>query len=216
MSLKRDIPQKNSRDGVERQLSLENRAGPRVKRRHKDPRRPSTADGLSSDRQDMFFADRSISHQSSSSKPYSQYPPTPTTDNATDESTFPQDPYTFVPRGGRADTITSEHSSEPGREISPTAASDEALSRVNSLDTAYGTETDSSPTIHRVLTAAPLNPPRGKREQVRSAKLTRMGYPVTEQAAAASRTSPPTPPTAPRKGFGALKSFMQTTFKGKA
>jgi len=40
-----DIPQKRSRDGVERQLSLENRAGPRVKRRHKDPRRPSTADG---------------------------------------------------------------------------------------------------------------------------------------------------------------------------
>jgi len=158
----------------------------------------------------MFFTNRSISHQSLSSKSYSHHPPTPTTDSATDESTSPQDPYTSVPRGGRAD-ITSEYSSEPEREISSTTASDEALSRVNSLDTAYGTETDSSPTIRRVLSATLLNPPRGKREQVRSAKLTRMGYPVTEQVA--SRTSPP---TGSRKGFGALKSFMQTTFKGKA
>jgi len=42
--LKGDVPRRKSRDGVERQLSLENRAGRRVKRRLKDPRRPSTAD----------------------------------------------------------------------------------------------------------------------------------------------------------------------------
>lgn len=41
---KGDIARQKSRDGVERQLSLENRAGRRVKRRPKDPRRPSTAD----------------------------------------------------------------------------------------------------------------------------------------------------------------------------
>lgn len=42
--LRGDIPRQKSRDGVERQLSLENRAGRRVKQRPKDPRRPSTAD----------------------------------------------------------------------------------------------------------------------------------------------------------------------------
>jgi hypothetical protein len=42
--LRGDIVRQKSRDGVERQLSLENRAGRRVKRRPKDPRRPSTAD----------------------------------------------------------------------------------------------------------------------------------------------------------------------------
>ena len=42
--LRGDIPRQKSRDGVERQLSLENKAGRRVKRRPKDPRRPSTAD----------------------------------------------------------------------------------------------------------------------------------------------------------------------------
>lgn len=100
--------------------------------------------------------------------------------------------------------------------VTSIATSDESLSRINSLDTADDTETDSSPTIHRVLTAPLPIPSRGKREQVKSAKkLTRMGYPVADQAAAASRTAPSTPPTTSRMGFGVLKSFMQTTFKGK-
>ncbi|KIM45053.1 hypothetical protein M413DRAFT_441701 [Hebeloma cylindrosporum] len=210
-----DISRQKSRDGVERQLSLENRAGRRVKRRPKDPRRPSTADSLSSHRQDMFFADRSISHQSSRSTSTSHYPPTPTTYVLPDESTVSQDPHIALPHGGQDDSLTSEYSPAPAMGVTPIATSDESLSRINSLDTADDTETDSSPTIHRVLTAPLSNPSRGKREQVRSAtKLTRMGYPVADQAAAA-RTAPPTPPATSRMGFGVLKSFMQTTFKGK-
>ncbi|KAF8971070.1 hypothetical protein BDZ97DRAFT_1335792 [Flammula alnicola] len=211
-----DLPRQKSRDGVERQLSLENRAGaPRTKKRAKDPRRPSTADGLSSTRQDFFFTDRTASHQSSRSASTANYASAPLTDGANDQSSQLQNNYKSTPSNASGEaSLNSDFGRPTTRARTPILSPDESLSRINSSDD-VDTETDSALTLHRVSTA-PLSPTvRAKREQVRSAnKLTKMGIPIADQAAAAIRTAPPTPPTGGNKRFG-LKSIMQT-FKGKA
>ncbi|PPQ93667.1 hypothetical protein CVT25_012726 [Psilocybe cyanescens] len=206
-NLQPPISNPKGREGVERQLSLEAKASsPRPKRRPKDPRRPSTAEGLSSNKQDAFFSGRSFSHQSSHSTSTSipSYSITPLTkdDNVNQSRSLGN---VNVPplRSGTG---------EPSLAASASVLV-EPLSRASSIDEA-DTETDSVPTLHRVTPTIPSS--RGKREQVRSAKkLTKMGIPVTEQAAAASRTAPPatsgTPPTTKRFG---IKSIMQT-LKGK-
>jgi hypothetical protein len=207
-------------EGVERQQSLEDKSGiERVKRRPKDPRRPSTADGSStlkksesilnlaltlpflvhSPNLESKFLGRSASHHSSHSTPIRL-------DDDTQKHPPLQriTPHTVIPVFS-----TKSDSNQPVTSRTLHASPDESLSRISSFDGGADTEIES-PTLYRVSTAPLTNTGRGR--EVRSAnKLTRMGYPANEQAV--SRTSPSSPPTSKR--FGAIKSFMQT-FKGKA
>ena len=213
-------------EGVERQQSLEDKSGiERVKRRPKDPRRPSTADGSStlkksesilnlalilpfsvhSPNLESNFSGRSASHHSSHSTPIrldddtQKHPPL---QRITDTETI--SPHTVIPVFS-----TKSDSNQPVTSWTLHTSPDEPLSRISSFDGGADTEIES-PTLYRVSTAPLSNTGRGR--EVRSAnKLTRMGYPANEQAV--SRTSPSSPPTSKR--FGAIKSFMQT-FKGKA
>ncbi|KDR75277.1 hypothetical protein GALMADRAFT_542905 [Galerina marginata CBS 339.88] len=200
------LPRQRSRDGVERQLSLENKTGsPRYKKRIKDPRRPSTADGPPSTKQhDMFFAQRTTSNQTSRSASTSNHSSEPLVDDTVDNSRFPGVDYLPVTQAGSEDIAQQE-----GSPRNPLVQEEESLSRINSADGA-DTETDSTPTVYRA------GAPPSSNSRVRSAKkLTRMGIAVADQAAAASRTAPapPTPPAAPTKRFG-IRSIMQT-LKGK-
>ncbi|KAF8160875.1 hypothetical protein B0H34DRAFT_795730 [Crassisporium funariophilum] len=199
------------REGVERQLSLENKSGPsKVKRRAKDPRRPSTADGLySSKRHDTsFFSESSGTHQLSSSASAANQ----LQGDGGEYSSTAQDNNDRTSSETHVTPINPDLTQPLSRSRTTDVIPDESLSRISSFDGGADTETDSALTLHRVSTAPLTNAARGKREQVRSAKkLMRMGYPATEQAA--SRATPATPP--PSKRFGAIKSLMQT-FKGKA
>jgi len=222
-------PRQKSRDGVERQLSLENKAGsPRRRKRPRDPRRPSTADGrkcfvlyvdeyiilsdfiykVSSSKPDTFFPGRTASHQSSHSTSGSSQSPELLKANNTDQLTsgvhrIP----TPQPSSNRELSLDVVSANTP---IIP--SSEDSLCRVDSSD-AVDTETDSIPTSS---THKPVPQSLSKREQVRSSakKLTKMGIPVADQAAAAGRTVPIISSTPPPKRFG-LRSIMQT-FKNKA
>ncbi|KAF9482196.1 hypothetical protein BDN70DRAFT_449128 [Pholiota conissans] len=214
------MPRQKSREGVERQLSLEGKPdAPRSKKRTKDPRRPSTADGLYSTRKDAFFTERTAFHQSSHSASTSNYQIPPSNEDVNGSAFDPQTSY-FPTSYKSADTSLVNLQQPISRARSPMHLPDESLSRINSSDDA-DTETDTALTMHRGVTVPIASAARNQRnEQIRSAKkLVRMGIPVTNQAAAAavsaSRTAPPTPPGGNAKLFNLKKTIMQT-FKGKA
>ncbi|KAH9485225.1 hypothetical protein JR316_0002132 [Psilocybe cubensis] len=188
------------REGVERQLSLEAKpSSPRPKRRPKEPRRPSTAEGLSSNNQDAFFSERAFSHHpshsTSTSIPNYSIPPLTQGPNRNQSQSL-----------GNINVPLKNGIGESSLVASPAALA--APSRASSIDEA-DTETDSIPTLHRV-TPSTIPSTRSKS----SKKLAKMGIPVTEQAAAASRATPPSAGTLPNsKRFG-IKSIMQT-LKGR-
>ncbi|KAJ3508043.1 hypothetical protein NLJ89_g5974 [Agrocybe chaxingu] len=193
------IPRQRSRDGVERQLSLEHKSATRVKRIRNDPRRPSTADGLTSRKPDTFFSERSPTHhpsRSASNQP-SAFLLSITSPNP--RSTPSPQNFRASPEPLRGATLKPEYSEPSSQSPSP----GESLTRISSVD--FNSEAD---TCEPVPTGP--SPARAKH----SKKLTKMGYSANEQAeaAAATRTATTssTPPT--NKRFGALKSF----FKGKA
>lgn len=196
------VSNKKSRDGVERQLSLEHKSGAsKIRLRARDPRRPSTAEGLSSRGGNFFFNDQTGPlHPASRS----------TSVSGRSRSTLIADGMPAPKRMQSPAPISTEiHPDSPDLvSVSQSALERESLSRVSSLD-GLDTETDSTHTLRRVPTApaAGSGQTRGKREQVRSAKkLTRMGFSPVEQV---GRTPAPS-----GTRFGAIKSIMQT-FKGK-
>lgn len=156
----------------------------------------------------MFIPDRTYSHHASRSTSTANYTSALPTDDQNqyqsqnDHQVSSQDVASSNPDYGHR-LHTQTHT--------PILPADESLSRINSSDGA-DTETDSGTMHHTSTTPTSV---RGKREQVRTAKkLTRMGYPVAEQVAAAGRTAPPTPPSSGSKRFG-LKTLYQT-FKSRA
>ncbi|KAF9528483.1 hypothetical protein CPB83DRAFT_906765 [Crepidotus variabilis] len=193
------IPKQKNREGVERQHSLlEYRIPPRVKKR-KDPRRPSTAEGVMSTRQsDTFTGDR----------------PSPGHHSWRSATLINQQPQTLIPEFGNSSHYHFQESEptsrtdspsrpQPPRGISnghpPPIAPELALSRVSSADP------DTEPeTINRgTSTPDPMKSVK---------KLARMGYPV--EATTSTRTLPPAQPQKQR--FGAsIKSLMQT-IRGKS
>jgi len=198
------IPIMKGPDGVERQLSLEEKPSvERVERvrRHKDPRRPSTADGV-----------QSPISESNSMGPLSSHHPSYSA-SATRHDHDIQN-YPFLQRTTNAENIPPYTVSSTKSDFNLPATSrtlappDESLSRISSFDGGTDTEPES-PTLFRVSTPPLSNIVRGKREVKTANKLMRMGYPANEQIT--SRVSPPSPPTS---RFGVLKSLVQT-FKGK-
>ena len=208
-------------DGVERQLSLDDKPSIEKVRRHKDPRRPSTADGgtLKFLEVSYIFAltltliVHSPNPESNSTGPLASHhhpsystpakhdhdtqnrPPLQLTSNS---ETIP--PYTVIP--------ISSMKSDFNQSVTSRTLAPPDQSRVTSFDGGTDTEPES-PTLFRVSTPPLSNTVRGKREVRTANKLMRMGYPANEQTT--SRTSPPSPPTS---RFGVIKSFVQT-FKGK-
>ncbi|PPQ98409.1 hypothetical protein CVT24_004088 [Panaeolus cyanescens] len=210
-----------AREGVERQLSLEDRtANPKPRRRPKDPRRPSTAEGglsssltspnhfntapsVSSSRPTGGFFDNNIQppYQTPRSASVSTTPPLLSDDLRRKPSR------TLVSKASANldDIRTSDDN--PFDVCNP----DQSLSRISSLD---GAETDSTPTVYRVATSPiAINRTKQEHKSVSAKKLTRMGYPVAGQAS--TRATPSTPPSSGSKGLGAIRSIMQS-FKGKA
>ena len=212
-------------DGVERQVSLEDKPGVERVRRPKDPRRPSTADGSTLKKSESFFlffaltsnfivhspnsesnsTARLASHHPSYSTPATKHSPAPqnyaSLQLTSNTETIP--PYTVIPVSSTKSDfnhpVTSRTFHTP----------DESLSRISSCDGGADTEPES-PALSPVSTPPLSNIVRGKREVRTANKLMRMGYPASEQTV--SRTTPSSPPTS---RFGAIKSFVQT-FKGKA
>lgn len=208
-------------DGVERQLSLEDKPSVERVRRHTDPRRPSTADGGTLKKLlklsynfalTSTFVVQSPTLESNPSGPLALHHPSYSTPAArhdhdiqnypffqrTNAETLP--PYTVIP-------VTSTKSDFNIPATSRTLAPpDESLSRISSFDGGTDTEPES-PTLFRSSTP-PLSV-RGKREVRTANKLMRMGYPANEQT-----TSRPPPPSPPTSRFGVIKSIVQT-FKGK-
>jgi hypothetical protein len=223
------IPILKGPDGVERQLSLEDRPGVERTRRHKDTHRHSSADGgtlkiflkvsciyifaLTS----TFIVHSPISESNTMEPSASHHHPLYFT-SATNHSPAQHDhdtqnypltsnaetipPYTFIPVSSTKSDFNQPATS---RTLAPP---DESLNRISSFGGGTDTEPES-PTIYRVSTPPLSNIVRGKREVRTANKLMRMGYPANEQTI--SRTSPPSPPTS---RFGVIKSFVQT-FKGK-
>lgn len=196
------VSNKKSRDGVERQLSLEHKSGAsKIRLRARDPRRPSTAEGLSSRVGNFFSSDQTGPlHPTLRSISVSGQSRSTSIADGTSAAKRVQSP---------APISTEIHLDSPDLvSVSQSALEQESLSRVSSLD-GLDTETDSTHTLRRIPTApaAGSGQTRGKREQVRSAKkLTRMGFSPVEQV---GRTPAPS-----GTRFGAIKSIMQT-FKGK-
>jgi len=183
------IPILRGPDGVERQLSLEDNPGVERVRRPRDPRRPSTADGIHFPNPESNFTGRSASHHPSYSTPVTNHSParfdhdTQNLQLTSNPETIP--PYTIVPVSS-----TKSDFNQP----------------ITSHDSA---DTEPESPIHRISTAPLSNIVRGKREVRTANKLMRMGYPANEQTVGRTSSSPPT------SRFGAIKSFVQT-FKGKA
>ncbi|KAF8893900.1 hypothetical protein BD779DRAFT_1467501 [Infundibulicybe gibba] len=165
--------------GVERQHSLENRSERTRKSKPKDPRRPSTAEGFPGGASDPPPDEQpSRSHQPSHSTSALHTSPRVEVDDEDSESPI-ESPT------ARGDHVVS------GYHL-PLNGNEGHLSRISSLD-GLDTDTDLGPALFRVSTApiSGLTPPRGKREQARSAnKLTRMGFSPSEQA---RHTPPPGP-----------------------
>ncbi|KAF9047390.1 hypothetical protein BJ165DRAFT_1097939 [Panaeolus papilionaceus] len=195
------------REGVERQLSLEDKtANTRPRRRPKDPRRPSTAEGVTTARPIGAFFDGNIQ------------PPYQAIRSASVSTTSPPvfaDDLRRKPSrtlSAKASATFNSNFNSDTNSIDSSGNPDEGLSRISSLD---GADTDSTPTLYRVTTSpSMLSRAKQEHKSVSAKKLTRMGYPVTEQAMS-SRPVPATPPSVGSKRFGAIKSLMQT-FKGKA
>ncbi|KAF5322015.1 hypothetical protein D9619_001500 [Psilocybe cf. subviscida] len=200
--------------GTTRQSSLDNNGvAPQSKKRSKDPRRPSTADGVVPNKQEMFAQNRTYSHQSSRSISTADYNGAPV--GGDNQRIYPDPPQE---RSNRSREQSLPRSFEPLHPVygipssyhhhTPVLPSDESLARIHSSDGA-DTETDSV-TVHRPNVAS--SSARGKREQqVRTAKLTKMGFPV--EAAAARPAPVSSSPPAGAKRFG-ITRIMQT-FKGK-
>lgn len=169
---------------------------------------------MSSSKQDLFFVERSPSHQpsrSTSTSIPSHISPLPPQDHLAKPSPSPR--MNTIPM---VQADRNDYSMPAARTRTPAVVRDEPHSRTNSID-GIDTETDSAPTVHRIPASVPSSS-RGKRDQVRSAnKLTKLGIPVAEQAAAANRAAPPPvigSPPSQKRSFG-FKSIVQT-FKGKA
>ncbi|KAF5380635.1 hypothetical protein D9615_004756 [Tricholomella constricta] len=191
------------RNGVERQHSLEHRPDrPKLKSRMKDPKRPSTAEGLSprsSDQAGRFhLASRSASGFGAS----------PTSRLSIDQDTSSSDEQETARLPSKSATLTlpiTKRDPSPGaramRSRTPLPGrGDGQLSRISSLECPE-TDTELGPSLLRVSTA-PHAPVRGAKT---ATKLTRMGFPPMEQA----RAPPPG-----NKRFGAIRSLVQT-LKGK-
>ena len=211
-------------DGVERQLSLEDKPSVERVRRHTDPRRPSTADGgtlkkfsklsYNSFALTSTFVVQSPTLESNSSGLLALHHPSYSTSAARHDHDIQNYPFfqranaeTIPPYSVIPVTSTKSDFNVPAtsRTLAPP---DESLSRISSFDGGTDTEPES-PTLFRVSTPPLSNIVRGKREVRTANKLMRMGYPANEQTT--SRPSPPSPPTS---RFGVIKSFVQT-FKGK-
>ena len=201
------IPVLKGSDGVERQLSLEDKPSVERTRRHKEPRRPSTADGgtlkifkisyifaLTS----TFIVQSPIS-ESNSMGPLASHHPSYST-SATKHDHDIQN-YPFLQRTSNAETRSDFSQPLTSRTLAPP---EESLSRISSFD--GGTDTEPESPLFLVSTPPPSNIVRGKREVRTANKLMRMGYPANEQTT--SRASPPSPPTS---RFAVIKSL----FKGK-
>ena len=213
------LPVLKGPDGVERQLSLEDKPSVERVRRHKDPRRPSTADGGTLE---IFlkvsyifvltstFIVHSPNLESNSTGPLTSHHPSYSA-SATKHDHGTQIIYPPLQLTSNTETVpissTKSDFKHPvtSRTLAPP---DESLSRISSFDGGTDTEPES-PTLFRVSTPPPSNTVRGKREVRTANKLMRMGYPANEQTT--SRASPPSPPMS---RFGVIKSFVQT-FKGK-
>ncbi|KAG5646227.1 hypothetical protein DXG03_004054 [Asterophora parasitica] len=191
------------RNGVERQHSLEHRPRrPKLTSRTKDPKRPSTAEGLSprsSDLAGRFYQ---------TSQSASRFGTSPTSNSLAEQDTASsdeQDSTTTPSKSATLPTPLTKRESSPGparatRSRTPLPDRDDGqLSRISSLE-CPDTDTELGPSLLRVSTA-PHPPTRGKT----ATKLTRMGFPPMEQA----RTVPPG-----NKRFGAIRSLVQT-LKGK-
>ncbi|RDB25043.1 hypothetical protein Hypma_007485 [Hypsizygus marmoreus] len=197
------------RDGVERQHSLENRSNrPKLRSRMKDPKRPSTAEGLSPRTNSSFSSDSTGRfHQSSlSASGFGPSPPSRLAFEDTDDldlSPIHSKSATLLPISNRELDTSPGHSRVASRSRTPVPdTGDGHLSRISSLE-CPDTDTELGPSLLRVTTA-PHAPVRGAKT---ATKLTRMGFPTIEQARA----------TAPSgsKRFGAIRSLVQT-LKGKS
>ncbi|KAF8070817.1 hypothetical protein FPV67DRAFT_1561538 [Lyophyllum atratum] len=190
------------RSGMERQHSLEHRPiRPKSKSRMKDPKRPSTAEGLSPrsvDQGGRF-------HQPSRSA--SGFGASPTSRLSIDQDMMsPDEPGPTLIHSKSATLPTTRRDPSPAPRIvrsrTPLPDTGEGqLSRISSLE-CPDTDTELGPPLLRVSTA-PYAPVRGAKT---ASKLARMGFPPMEQARAS--------PTPPKRFGGAFKSLVQT-LKGK-
>jgi len=189
------------RNGMERQHSLEHRPNRhKLKSKTKDPKRPSTAEGLSSRSVDQAGRFHQASRSASGIGPLPASRLSVEQDAASSDE--PETPIIHS-KSATLQTIKRDPSPVPriGRSRTPLPDTVEGqLSRISSLECPE-TDTELGPSLLRVSTA-PLAPARGAKT---ANKLTRMGFPAMDQ----SRVSP-----APSKRFGAFKSLVQT-LKGK-
>ncbi|GLB37839.1 putative proteasome regulatory particle assembly [Lyophyllum shimeji] len=195
------------RYGVERQHSLEHRPGKsKSKSRMRDPKRPSTAEGLSPRSVDQVGR----FHQASRSA--SGFGTSPTSRLSLDrDAVSSEEPEAgpILSHSKSATLQTPKRDPSPGpipriaRSRTPLPDAGEGqLSRISSLE-CPDTDTELGPPLLRVSTA----PHAAVRGGKTASKLTRMGFPPMEQA----RSSP-----VPNKRFGgAFKSLVQT-LKGKS
>lgn len=220
------------RNGVERQLSLEAKARPKIKTRPKDVRRPSTADGreymqtsssphahtdtmsLVTTRtpSNSFFPGEPSRHQASLSVSPPSFGPS-------SSSSYDRREFFSVPHQRSAVAAPSPISSQ--RSYEPLTAppvlktrlrkelDGEALSRVSSAE-GMETETESTGLAPPRAPSTPANIRKKETGRTSSSakKLTRMGFTATDQSVA--RAAQP-----PGKLFGGFKSIMQT-LKGKS
>jgi len=209
-------------ESVERQSSLESRPDSGRPRKREEPRRPSTADAgecgsvppISSS--NVVTALRrlpsgSTLEWSSTRRAVSRSPGNLPTLSTSPTSIDCDDDASLI---GLDDLDTPIATRLPQSSKSLATPTDDSLSQISSLDVSldvnYNTTNNNSLlTLDRTASNIPT-PAKGKRENAtRSAKkLTKMGYSVTEQAAARTH-----PSTTPPKRFG-LKSLIHT-LKGK-
>ena len=207
---------------VERQSSLESRPNSRAGRTRKEPRRPSTADAGECINISCVFNSNvlialrrlpsgSTPEWSSTRRAVSRSP-----GNLPTLSTSPTSiDYDYDASSVGLDGLDTHIATRlPDSSKSLATPTDDSLSQISSLDVSldvnYNTTNNNSLlTLDRATSNVPTQT-KGKRENAsRSAKkLTKMGYSVTEQAAARTH-----PSTTPPKRFG-LKSLIHT-LKGK-
>ncbi|KAH6914245.1 hypothetical protein BKA70DRAFT_1558232 [Coprinopsis sp. MPI-PUGE-AT-0042] len=201
------------RSGVARQLSLGKPAPSRTKPK-KDPRRPSTADGLQSRKGSSFFANDSTGPSRSLSSA-----PRPFTSNGL--TSFDEQRQFPPPSRGLATSISASTSlfSPPEGLVSPTSVRGFAARQEDDLESfasdSLVSDTEPSPVIRHVASftsAGARNRPVPGRNTGSAKKLNRMGFTVVDQAA---RPTVAPPPPAPGKLRGGFKSIMQT-LKGKS
>ncbi|KAG6920135.1 hypothetical protein DXG01_004901 [Tephrocybe rancida] len=195
-----DVQRNSVINGVERQRSLEHRPNrTRLKSRGKDPKRPSTAEGLTPRLADQasYFHQSSQSTSGLATSPSSRLLPMPVEPDTTSDEQEPS-PVASKPLNLSVSPPRREPSPGPRafRSRTPVPDSNDGhLSRISSLECA-DTDTELGPALLRVSTA-PHGAVRGAKT---ATKLTRMGFPPLEQVR--------TPPTN-NKRFG-FRSLVQT------